>query len=124
MLLEWSHVEFAIWRCPSRALERESDQAFAVIRTPDETTVVCAASVTAPEGVPVSGPWRLFRIADSLPHDAVGILASLSAVLADAAIPIFALSSFDTDYILIPTEWVAKARLALIAAGYTHGEFD
>jgi hypothetical protein len=48
-----------------------------------------------------------------------GILADISAVLAKAEISIFALSTFDTDYILVKLEQISFANEALLASGYT-----
>jgi len=48
----------------------------------------------------------------------VGILAGISSTLADAKIPIFALSTFDTDYILVKQEQIEAAKEALMSAGY------
>ena len=62
----------------------------------------------------------MFRIADELPHDAVGIMAALSGVLAAAGVPILPFGSYETDYVLVPLDKVPTARDALAAAGYVH----
>ncbi|NNE69377.1 MAG: ACT domain-containing protein [Rhodothermales bacterium] len=117
MNLEWYPDDYWAWRLP--AGETGPSDAFTVMRTPDETTVI-TTDPGSPADTPRSGPWRLFRIADTLPHDAVGILAQLSAVLADVAIPILAFGSYDTDYVFIPADREADARQALTVGGYTH----
>lgn len=115
MNLEWYPEDYWAWRLP--AGETGPDDAFTVMRTPDETTVITTDENPPPEGER-SGPWRLFRIADTLPHDAVGILARLSGVLAGREIPILAFGSYDTDYVFIPAEREADARDALSRGGY------
>ncbi|MFT5143871.1 MAG: hypothetical protein ACI84D_002502 [Thalassolituus oleivorans] len=117
MTLEWFDLPYWAWRLP--AGEAGPVTAFTVMRTPDETTVI-TTDASPPAGARVSGPWTMFRIAEELPHDAIGILAALSRVLADAQIPILAFGSFDTDYVLIPSETVERGRGALVQAGYTH----
>jgi uncharacterized protein len=122
MHLQWHEARYSIRRgVPGKAAPTG---AFAVLRTPEETTIVCDESIPLDEGLQVSGPWTLFRIAGALPHDAIGILAALSARLSEAEVPIFALSSFDTDYVLVPAGKAQTARNALSAAGYTHGAFS
>ena len=90
----------------------------ALVRTPEETSVVCAADA-APAGAQRSGPWRAFRVAGTLEHDLTGVLASLARPLADAGVPIFALSTYDTDYALVPAERIGDASEALLSAGHT-----
>ena len=53
-----------------------------------------------------------------LDHSLVGILASISTALAAAAVPIFALSTYDTDWVLVPEGRLEQARSALLAAGH------
>ncbi|HEY6319186.1 MAG TPA: ACT domain-containing protein [Acidimicrobiia bacterium] len=53
-----------------------------------------------------------------LAHDQVGVLASLSGSLAEGGVPIFVVSSFDTDWLLVPAERLADARAVLTQAGH------
>ena len=115
MKLEWFDGAYWALRLPAGSVGPAD--AFCVMRTPDETTVI-TLSDRPPVEARTSGPWRMFRIADELPHDAVGILASLSAVLAEARVPILAFGSFDTDYVCVPGELAGIARKALREAGY------
>jgi RimJ/RimL family protein N-acetyltransferase len=89
-----------------------------VTRTAGELSVVCAADAVPPE-VQAEGPWRAFRVAGTLSFDLIGILAALSAALAAAGIPCFALSTFDTDYLLVRAGDLVRARAALAGAGYS-----
>lgn len=117
MNLEWFPEEYWAWRLPAGSIG--PDDAFTIMRTPDETTVI-TLDPNPPSPSELSGPWTLFRIADTLPHDAVGILAALSRVLADAGIPILAFGSYDTDYVFVPSGRAKDARLALSQSGYVN----
>jgi hypothetical protein len=90
---------------------------FAVTRTDEELSLVL------PEAVEIesdkSGPgWVCFKVEGPLDFGLVGVLAGISSVLAEAGVPIFALSTFDTDYILVKREQVQAAEEALTSAGY------
>lgn len=72
-----------------------------VTRTGDEVSIVCSESVVPPN-IPCERNWRYLRVAGRLDFALTGVLASLLAPLAQAEISVFALSTFDTDYLLIP----------------------
>ncbi|MCK5430181.1 MAG: ACT domain-containing protein, partial [Anaerolineales bacterium] len=94
---------FAVCRLPAQAPSPEwaqSDELLAFTRTRDEFSIVCAeeqipANVTAERG------WRILKVVGPLDFSLVGVLASLAVPLADAGVSIFALSTYDTDYILV-----------------------
>jgi hypothetical protein len=87
-------------------------------RSRDELSVACDAEVV-PADWDSSGPWRLLGVVEGpLAHNEVGVLASLSWSLAEAGVPIFAVSSFDTDWLLVPAEHLGDARAALAQAGH------
>mgnify|MGYP001817344642 CR=1 FL=1 len=89
----------------------------ATIRLPDELTVVCVEE-SVPVTVESSPGWSVFAVAGPLAHDLVGILAGLAGTLRNADIPIFAISTFDTDLILVPEERRDDAAAALRDAGH------
>lgn len=86
-------------------------------RTPDELSVVCRAE-TVPAGTRVEGPWRALRVAGTLEFELTGILAGISGVLAAAGVSCFALSTFDTDYLLVQAADLTRATEALAHAGH------
>ena len=88
-----------------------------VTRTGDELSVVCAYE-DVPEGVPMEGPWRAFRVQGPLVMTLIGVVAALANPLAAAGISIFAISTFDTDYILVHEPDVEAAVSALTKAGH------
>lgn len=91
-----------------------------ISRTASELSIVCRAC-DVPAGVRVQQPFRCFQVRGPLPFTEVGVLASLAAPLAEAGISLFVVSTFDTDYLLVPGEAEGAAKEALRVAGH---EFD
>jgi hypothetical protein len=89
---------------------------FAFLRTPEELTVICDESAV-PAGLPVEPGWRAFRVAGPLDFSLVGVLAQITAPLAQAGVSIFAASTFSTDFILVKEARLAQAVHALKLAG-------
>lgn len=88
-------------------------------KTDDEKSLVCETSLTPPNVMKREDGWRAFRIDGTLDFSLIGILAKISALLADAGIGIFAISTFDTDYILTRAGDFDPALEVLEANGYT-----
>jgi uncharacterized protein len=86
-------------------------------RTPEQLSLVCPESVV-PGGIRCEGGWRALRVAGPLDFALTGILAALTQPLAEAGIPIFALSTFDTDYVLVKEDRLEAALAALRGAGH------
>jgi len=93
---------------------------WSMTRTADEFSVVCAERCV-PEGVVASRGWRALRFAGPVPLDQTGILASVTTPLAAARISVFALATYDTDYVLVPAAQRADAIEALERAGHSVG---
>ena len=93
------------------------DAFHAVTRTPDELSIVCPAEAV-PAGVRAEKGWRCFRLAGPIAFDETGVLSSVAAPLAAAEVGIFAVSTFDTDYVLVPGRKLEAALLALASAGH------
>ncbi|HVC40087.1 MAG TPA: ACT domain-containing protein [Candidatus Dormibacteraeota bacterium] len=89
-----------------------------VTGTSSELSVVCELS-RVPDGVQTSATWRALVVQGPLTHQVVGVLASVSSALARAEVPIFAISTYQTDWILVPEESLEVARAALRGAGHT-----
>ena len=88
-----------------------------VTRTADELSIVCAEAVV-PEAVRSERGWRALAVRGPLDFALTGVLAALLAPLADAGVSVFALSTFDTDWLLVKQELLARAVAALRAAGH------
>jgi len=93
---------------------------WSMTRTADEFSIVCAERCV-PEGVVASRGWRALRFAGPLPLDQTGILASVTTPLAAARVSVFALATYDTDYVLVPAAQRAAAIDALERAGHSVG---
>jgi uncharacterized protein len=89
-----------------------------ITRTPDEVSVVIAEDVVPP-GVRMEGGWRALSVAGPLPFSMTGVLASLATPLAMAEVPIFVLSTFDTDWLLLRDAQLAAGIAALEEAGHS-----
>lgn len=88
-----------------------------IARTDQELSIVCPASVQVP-GARSASDWSCIRVIGPIDFAVTGLLADLAATLADAGIPLVALSTFDTDYLLVPADRVDQAVTALARAGY------
>lgn len=89
-----------------------------ITRTRDELSIVCSEQVV-PAGVQAERGFRCLRVGGPLAFDLVGILESVARPLAEAGVPIFAVSTYDTDYILVPGSKLDVAVQALTAAGHS-----
>jgi hypothetical protein len=88
-----------------------------ITRTADELSIVCRQDAVA-EGILCERGWRCLRVAGTISFSVVGVLASLTAPLAEAGISVFAISTFDTDYLLVKAEAMEKAVEALRGQGH------
>jgi uncharacterized protein len=88
-----------------------------ITRTADELSIVCPAGNLPPE-IQSSHLWQCFKLEGPFPFSQTGILQSFIAPLSSGGIPIFAISTFDTDYVLIPDEFAELALAAVERAGH------
>lgn len=87
--------------------------------TDEELSLVCTTDMVPDNTTERDDGWRVFRIAGVLDFSLVGILAGISEVLAVNKIGLFAVSTYNTDYILTKEEYFEKALDVLRSAGYT-----
>ncbi|MGH8827615.1 MAG: ACT domain-containing protein [Jiangellaceae bacterium] len=87
-------------------------------RTAAETSIVCAADVV-PEHVTYEGPFTALAVAGPLDFALAGVLAELLTPLAEAGVSVFTISTFDTDWILVPADRTGAAIEALRRRGHT-----
>ena len=87
-------------------------------RTDEEISLVCKTEVTPAHTLERDDGWRGFRIQGVLDFALIGILSKLSGILAEHKIGIFAVSTYNTDYILVKSENFDRAMRALGEAGY------
>jgi hypothetical protein len=88
-----------------------------ITRTSDELSVVCSSQLV-PAGARSDDGWCCLKLRGPFAFDQVGILSSFCVPLAQSGIGIFAISTFDTDYILVKQHQRAAAVEALLSAGH------
>ena len=94
---------------------------FFIGRTDEELSLVCRTEDAPGNALARSDGWRGFRVEGTLDFSLTGILAGLTAVLAESGIGIFAVSTYNTDYILVKREHFEQAMAVLARAGYETG---
>ena len=90
---------------------------FCVVRGIDELSIVAPENLV-PNDVRCELGWIALKLEGPFPFSMTGVLASFLQHLGDARISIFAVSTFDTDYVLIKREQLERAQDALAAAGH------
>lgn len=86
--------------------------------TDGECSLVCPTAAAPRETVAREDGWGAFRVKGSMAFGLVGVLARITGVLAEAGISVFAVSTFDTDYVLVKAERFEAALCALAADGF------
>lgn len=121
------HLTFRRLTGPYAILRRAPDEAIpewgtkgeftSVTRTGDELSIVCPAG-NLPHEIEVQQHWMCLKLAGPFPFSQTGVLLSFIEPLSSKGIPIFAISTYDTDYVLIQEEWSGAALNALHQAGH------
>ena len=96
-----------------------SGEFYFIGKTDEELSLVCKTEDTPENTLERDDGWRGFRIQGVLDFSLIGILSKLSGILADNGVGIFAVSTYNTDYILVKEGNFEKALAVLSAAGYT-----
>ena len=98
------HAEpYAVCRLPADAAVPawiENQPLVSMTRTPDELSIVCDQN-RVPDHFEVEKDWALLQVVGPLDFAMTGIIASLTTPLAQAGIPVFVFSTFDTDYLMV-----------------------
>jgi len=90
---------------------------FSITRTDDELSVVCPKGAV-PDGVRHEDGWRVFKLEGPFEFSEVGVLASIVEPLAEAGVSVFAVSTYDTDYVLVKEDQLETAAAALRGRGH------
>ena len=116
--------DYAMARLPASSLpaatglfELAGSAMVSLTRTPDEISVVCPTEFV-PAAEQVDSGWRLLTVRGPLEFTLTGIMAALSGALAAAGVSLFALSTFDTDHVLVKAADLSRAIDALTEAGH------
>lgn len=114
-----------------------TEKFYSITKTEDELSLVCEVSSipkeyldssilntniedsTEIDAIMIELGWEILKIVGPLDFSLIGILSKISTLLADNGISIFAISTYDTDYILIKEDSIDKACEFLVADGYT-----
>lgn len=113
MTLELLPMELAVCKLPEDARPDPSIPFSFFARTDQEASLVCPSECAPENALKKEAGWRCLRVRGPLDFSLVGVLARLSSVLAARSIPIFAVSTYDTDYLLIKKEALPAALNAL-----------
>jgi hypothetical protein len=111
--------EYSVWRLAANEPlpSIEGGSFLSMTRTDDELSVV-SASTDVPAGAWAETGWRCLRVEGPLPFEMTGVLAALSAPLAQAEIPIFVVSTYDTDYFLVKAGDLERTCTTLSDEGF------
>lgn len=90
---------------------------FSITKTKDELSIVCSQN-NIPANIKCEKEWRILKIEGPLDFSLIGILSSISSILAQRRISIFAISTYDTDYILVKESDIDNAIEVLMKEGY------
>lgn len=87
-------------------------------RTDEENSLVCLTQDVPANTVQRDDGWKAFRIQGVLDFSLIGILSRITSILAEEEIGVFAISTFNTDYVFVKTKNYEKALTSLVRAGY------
>ena len=118
IVIEELSPEFSICKVPDYS-GIDMEQPFVFSGCTDlEKSLVCPIEMVPQNADHRDDEWKAFRICGELDFSLVGILAGITNVLASAGIGIFAVSTFNTDYVLVKKEKLKEALSSLAEAGY------
>lgn len=110
--------EFAVCKIEDISEVNFNDEFCFVGKTDEELSIVCSSEFVPENAIACDMGWKAFRIEGVLDFSLTGILAKVANILADVKIPIFAVSTYNTDYILVKNEFFEKTLDVLKANGY------
>ncbi|MBX4261975.1 ACT domain-containing protein [Clostridium estertheticum] len=85
---------------------------YSISKTSDELSIVCSQDII-PSNIKCEKDWRILKVEGPLDFSLIGIISSISTILALKRISIFAVSTYDTDYILVKNKDIDNTILAL-----------
>ena len=119
--MELKKLEYDLTVCKVEAITDidMTKELFFIGKTDEEMSLVCRTDDAPNNSTVRDDGWKGFRIQGILDFSLIGILSKISGILAENNIGIFAVSTFNTDYILVKAENFEKALSVLSAEGYT-----
>ena len=118
MELERIEREFSICKIKDMSAVHFDKEFMFLGKTEEEISLVCVTEDVPDDAVSRDDGWKAFRIQGILDFSLTGILSGIAGLLAESHIGIFAISTYNTDYILTKKENFEKAMDVLSAAGY------
>ena len=112
-LTDWrlAVVRFSPDATPPAWVFHNSVQFYSITRTPNELSIVCAEDDLPPSvETNVERGWAAFELEGPIPFTTTGVISGLTAPLAAAGVPVFVISTFDTDYLLVKAVHVERAE--------------
>lgn len=116
------HQEFSVCQVEDYSLVNLDSEYSFIGKTDEEKSLVCITSEVPKNVIQRDDGWKAFRIQGVLDFSLIGILAKIAVVLADNGISIFAVSTYNTDYVLIKKENYEKGLEVLRVSGYEVAE--
>ena len=118
MELKKIQKEFSVCKVNDISVIDFTDEFCFIGKTDEELSLVCSTERVPVNTVERDDGWKAFRIQGVLDFSLIGILSRISAILAENKIGIFAVSTYNTDYILVKKENYQRVLKALETAGY------
>ena len=119
--MELKRIDYHFSVCKVKELSgTDLTQEFCFVgKTDEEISLVCLTVAVPEHTTEREDGWKAFRIQGVLDFSLIGILAKISAILAENKIGIFVVSTYNTDYVLVKEADYERALCALAQAGYT-----
>ncbi len=118
MVLQRLEYDLTVCKVPDISYINTTAELFFIGKTDEELSLVCKTEDVPAKTLERNDGWRGFRIGGTLDFSLIGILSKLSGILAEHKIGIFAISTYNTDYILVKEENFEKALKVLTSEGY------
>ena len=118
MIIEVLRQEFSVCRVTDLSEVNMKDEFCFIGKTDEENALVCSSQNVPSNAAACDNGWRAFRIQGTLDFSLTGILSKISGLLAEHKIGIFAVSTYNTDYILTKSGNFQKALDVLEDSGY------
>lgn len=118
MIIQTIPGDFSVCSLPPAACVDLSRPFCFAARTDNELSLVCPSLLVPKEALEQNNGWSMLRIAGTLDFSLVGILSKIAGILADEGVSIFAVSTYDTDYLLVKAGVLERALSALRRNGY------
>ena len=118
MKLKRIHQDFSVCQVEDYSLVNLRSEYCFIGKTKEEKSLVCATDEVPSNVIKRDDGWKAFCVQGVLDFSLIGVLSGIAAVLADNAISVFAVSTYNTDYILIKSENYQRGLDILKSAGY------